>query len=106
MEAITLSDISTALTFLLALGGSVLAIAKTVLRGIKKSLDPLYKLIEQNNLEAAKDFLVQILSAAERGELTEMEKIRLSERFEFYTKHGGNSYIKEWHTRLKDAGRI
>lgn len=106
MESITLGDIAKVLAFIVALGGSVLAIAKTILKGIKKSLDPLYKLIEQNSLEAAKDFLVQILSAAERGELTEMEKIRLSERFEFYTKHGGNSYIKEWHTRLKDAGRI
>lgn len=106
MDSITLGDIAKALAFIVALGGSVLTIAKTILKGIKKSLDPLYKLIELNNLESAKDFLVQILSAAERGELTEMEKIRLSERLEFYTKHGGNSYIKEWHTRLKEEGKL
>lgn len=106
MESITLGDIAKVLAFIVALGGSVLTIARTILKGIKKSLDPLYKLIETSNLEAAKDFLVQILSAAERGEITEVEKIRLAERFEYYTKHGGNSYIKEWHTRLKEEGKL
>lgn len=100
MEAITLGDVSRVLGFILALGGSVTGIILGVQKTIKKLLAPLV-------LDSCKDFLVQTLSEAERGmQLTEMEKLRLAERFSTYTENGGNSYIKDWYNRLKEGGKI
>lgn len=100
MEEITLGEIAKALAFFLGLGGSVTAI----IIGLKKIIT---KLLEPLILDSCKDFIVQILSEAERGTtLTEMEKLRLAERFQTYTDRHGNSYIKEWHTRLKAEGKI
>lgn len=100
MEQITLGEIAKALAFIVALGGSVTSIILGVRKVIKKLLEPLI-------LDQCKDFLVQTLSEAERGTvLTEMEKLRLAERFETYTKMGGNSYIKDWYNRLKNDGKI
>lgn len=100
MEQITLGEIAKALAFIVALGGSVTSIILGVRKVIKKLLEPLV-------LDQCKDFLVQTLSEAERGTvLTEMEKLRLAERFETYTKMGGNSYIKDWYNRLKNDGKI
>lgn len=100
MEQITLGEIAKALAFVVALGGSVTSIILGVRKVIKKLLEPLI-------LDQCKDFLVQTLSEAERGTvLTEMEKLRLAERFETYTKMGGNSYIKDWYNRLKNDGKI
>lgn len=100
MEQITLGEIAKALAFMVALGGSVTSIILGVRKVIKKLLEPLV-------LDQCKDFLVQTLSEAERGTvLTEMEKLRLAERFETYTKMGGNSYIKDWYNRLKNDGKI
>lgn len=100
MEQITLGEIAKALAFIVALGGSVTSIILGVRKVIKKLLEPLI-------LDQCKDFLVQTLSESERGTaLTEMEKLRLAERFETYTKMGGNSYIKDWYNRLKNDGKI
>ena len=100
MEQITLGEIAKAVAFIVALGGSVTSIILGVRKVIKKLLEPLI-------LDQCKDFLVQTLSEAERGTvLTEMEKLRLAERFETYTKMGGNSYIKDWYNRLKNDGKI
>lgn len=100
MEQLTLGEIAKALAFIVALGGSVTSIILGVRKVIKKLLEPLI-------LDQCKDFLVQTLSEAERGTvLTEMEKLRLAERFETYTKMGGNSYIKDWYNRLKNDGKI
>lgn len=100
MEQLTLGEIAKALAFIVALGGSVASIILGVRKVIKKLLEPLV-------LDQCKDFLVQTLSEAERGTvLTEMEKLRLAERFETYTKMGGNSYIKDWYNRLKNDGKI
>lgn len=100
MEEITLGEIGRALAFFLGLGGSVTAIILGVGKIIKKFIDPLI-------VDQCKDFLVQVLSEAERGvALTEMEKLRLAERYETYTGKHGNSYIKDWYTRLKQEGKI
>lgn len=107
MGTLTLNDIASALAFIVALGGSVGIILKFLSNAIKKAFEPIYKRLNDAAMESCKNFLVQILSSAERGEpLTEMEKIRLSEQYGYYTKHDGNSYIKEWHERLKTEGKL
>ena len=118
MDKITLGDLAAALAFLVALGGSIVAIVMAIKKVLKKlfddqmksigeRLDQTDKRIDRLDADNCKNFLVQTLSAAERGEnLTTEERMRLAEEFEHYTAAGGNSYIKDWHTRLHDAGKI
>lgn len=67
---------------------------------------------KQTDKESTKDFLVLEFARADRHELTPVEKIRLKERYDHYTKKpeegglGGNSYIKEEYDRLKEQNRI
>ena len=118
MEQITLGDIEKILAFVILLGGSVITIVKAVkkatkslfteqLAEINKRFDATDKTIKNIDLANCKNFLVQTLSAAEKGEkLTTEERMRLAEEFEHYTAFGGNSYIKDWHSRLKQEGKI
>ncbi len=118
METITLGDIAATLAFIAALGGSIVSIVAAIKKVLKKLLDAQLatiidrlnktdERIERIDSDNCKNFLVQTLSAAERGEkLTTEERMRLSEEFQHYTDNGGNSYIKDWHSRLHDAGKI
>ena len=118
MDKITLGEIATALAFLVAFGGSIVAIITALKKALKQLLDDQLKTIidrlnrtdekiAQIDTDACKNFLVQALSAADRGEqLTTEERMRLSEEYEHYTKNGGNSYIKDWHSRLHNEGKI
>ena len=118
LENITLGELVAALAFLTLLAGSILKVIKGLkkaiedlfkkqMEGISTRLDKTDKRIDRIDCENCKNFLVQTLSAAERGvELTTEEKIRLAEQFEHYTDAGGNSYIKGWHERLKADGKI
>lgn len=118
MGAITLQDIATALAFLVALGGSIVAIVKAIksilkklfdeqTNGINERLDKVNKRLDKLDMDNCQNYIVQSLSAAEKGIiLTTEEKMRLAEEFEHYTQLGGNSYIKEWHERLKTGGKI
>lgn len=118
MGELTLEDIGTALAFIVGLVGSVWAIVKGVSKAIKallkdqltainKRFDSMDNTIKDIDLANCKNFLVQTLSAADNGEkLTTEERMRLAEEFEHYSACGGNSYIKDWHSRLKTDGKI
>lgn len=118
MGSITLSDISTALTFVLALGGSIVAIVtaiKKALKGLFKEqmdtisqrLDKQEAQIQKIDLENCKNFLVSYLAKAESGGAhDEIETQRFWEEYEHYTSQGGNSYIKEKVQKLKNSGKI
>ena len=118
MENLTLGDIYTALAFIALLGGSIGAVVK----GIKKALQGMFdeqtksinerldksdKAIAKLDMDNCKNFIVQTLSSAERGTvLTKEELIRLSEEYDHYTGEGNNSYIVEWHDKLKREGKL
>lgn len=118
MEQITLGDIGSWLGFLAALIGSCtaifLGIRKVIQRlfkaqtaDIKTDLDEQRGTLNRIDIEGTKNFLVNVLSAAERGEqMTEIQRIRVREQYDHYTSAGGNSYIKDWYTRLKTDGKI
>lgn len=118
METITLSDISTALTFLLALGGSVVAIVSSVKKALKglfkeqmdeisKRLDQQEKSIQKIDLENCKNFLVSYLAKAEvDAAYDEIETQRFWEEYQHYTEAGGNSYIKEKVKKLQQQGKL
>lgn len=66
----------------------------------------------QTDKESTKDFLVLEFARAERHELSDVEKIRVKERYDHYVAKpedgglGGNSYIKEKYTKLNNSGRL
>lgn len=100
MEQITLGDIATWAAFIVALGGSVAAIIKGVQKVVEKLLLPL-------SLDNAKNYLVPFLSKVERGEpVDEIELERFHEEYQFYTEHGGNSYIRSRVEKLKKTGKL
>ena len=118
MEQITLGDISTALAFIVALGGSVAVIARTVVKALKKLFDEQTKSInarldkleadnKKTDLERSKDFLVSFLAKAEWDTVADAIEIqRFWEVYQHYTESGGNSYIKENVTKLKSEGKL
>lgn len=115
---ITLGDLGTWLGFLAALIGSCsaifVAIKKLITKlfvaqtaDIKTELDAQKDTLNRIDLEGTKNFLVNVLSAAERGEqMTEIQRIRVREQYDHYTAAGGNSYIKDWYGKLKADGKI
>ena len=100
MEQITLGDIAAWAGFAVMLGGSVAAI----IRGVKKVVE---KLLLPLSLDNAKNYLVPFLSKVERGEpCDEIELERFHEEYQFYTEHGGNSYIKSRVNKLQKEGKL
>ena len=118
MESITLGQIALAITFIVGLisGASYLKtnLKKWVSESLKdefKSLDDKIKEIQRRvddvDLENCKNFLVQQLSAAERGvKWDEIERERFYEQYQHYKDKGGNSYIKAKVERLKSEGSL
>ena len=118
MEQITMGDIGTWLGFLAALIGSCSAIFLAIKKLIKKlfatqtagimaELDAQKTTLNRIDLEGTKNFPVNVLSAAERGEqMTEIQRIRVREQYDHYTAAGGNSYIKDWYSKLKAEEKI
>lgn len=118
MGEITLNEIGTILGAIAAVGGSIITIVKWLKKVLKKLFDEQTKSINERldkvdtrlgklDMDNCQNYIVQTLSAAERGEsLTTEEKMRLAEEFEHYTQLGGNSYVKEWHSRLQKDGKI
>ena len=118
MGSLTLGDVAAALAFVVALGGSIGAIVKALKKALQglfdeqteeigEKIDKQGEAIKRIDSDNGKNFLVQVLSEAERGvKLTEMERIRLSEQYDHYIAEGGNSYIKDWYARLKSEGKL
>lgn len=68
--------------------------------------EDLEKSINQVQLDNCKNYLVQLISASERRELSLAEKERFYENYDNYIKLGGNSYIHNEVERLKKEGKI
>ena len=118
METLTLGDLATALAFLVALGGSIWAIVKS----IKKALTAMFKeqtaeitrrmdrqedTIKKIDMENCKNFLVSYLAKVKNGEHQDpIERLRFGEEFDHYVNGGGNSYIRDEVTRLRTEGKI
>lgn len=74
---------------------------------IKTSVEDLKKQLNTVDLENCKNYLVTYLSAIERGEeKDEIEHQRFYEEYQHYVEHGGNSYIKDKVSKLRNKGLI
>ena len=72
-----------------------------------KDITEITKRLDKVDMNGTKNFLVRCLSDLERGEpMSEIEKERFSEQYDFYVEHDGNSYIKTKVERLRAEGKL
>lgn len=73
---------------------------------IMDKLDNVDKKVDGVDMNACKNFLTRSLSDAWNEDTPSVERERIHEVYEHYTKLGGNSYIHTEYERLKEAGKI
>lgn len=118
LQEISLGQIAVCITFILGFISSVAKIKKIIEKAIKSATKPELDAINQKletldvktdkqDLENVKNYLVLVMSDIERGErLDEVELSRFEEQYEYYTKKGGNSYIRRKYNKLKSESKI
>lgn len=75
--------------------------------GIDARLDDLNDRLNDLSMDNAKNFLVTTIGNIESGRnIDNTELQRFWETFDFYTMHGGNSYIREKVNKLKERGLL
>ncbi|MBR2777124.1 MAG: hypothetical protein IKD75_08515 [Prevotella sp.] len=118
MEQITLGQLAGAVALL----GGLITGATIIMQNLKKwiekalnekfngidlRLDQLTEAVEDERLESCKDFLVTTLNEISTGQhVDESVMPRFWERYDYYTGHGGNSYIRERVNQLKEKGLL
>lgn len=118
MDNLTFGDISSALTLLVGFVGSVAFLHSKLKSWIAKSLDEQFQAIDKEmkslqsrldnvDMESCKNFLVRCLSDLEKGEkISDTELERFWEQFEYYSNHGGNTYISKKVQKLEQEGML
>lgn len=117
MENITLGEIAKVLAFVVGIIGSVLYLKKGTVKGLSKvineELEPIKKEIKEvkeetakNNLSSIKTDLINLMELADKGTISTEQKIRSYELYDYYSQHGGNSYVHDKWEKLKKEGKI
>lgn len=118
MEQITLGQIGMTITFLVGIIGGIGYVIKHMKEWISKALsdqlqsidgkiEGLQTRIENVDMNACKNYLVDFLSRVEKGDLIdEIERERFWEQYQHYIHIGGNSYIKRKVEQLKKEGKL
>lgn len=113
MENITLGEIAKVLAFVVALMGSITYLKKAIVSALDNQLGPIKKEIEdvkietaKNNLSSIKTDLINLMELANRETISPEQKIRSHELYDYYCRHGGNSYVHDKWERLKKEGKI
>lgn len=113
MNDITLKQIWDVMTWFLGFGGATVAIVTAVKRAIAAGFKPIEDKIDNVDLNATKNYLVQTIADVDRnGTIDGASKMRFYEQYEHYSKPkregglGGNSYIHDEVERLKKDGKL
>ena len=118
MESITLGQIASAVALLAGLitgGGIIIRQFKKALdtalnekfNAVDVRLDDLSDGMAEMQKEACMNYLVTFLNDVSNGQkMDEVAYKRFWEQYDFYTMHGGNSYIREKVNKLKDRGLL
>lgn len=118
MQNITLGAAGSTILWLAAVAGGIGALyvllrnlLKKILeeefKAIKDRIDDIDEKLKKADMEACKNFLVRYLADVEKGTYTsEIENQRFWEEYEHYKQMGGNSYIREWATKLQKKGYL
>lgn len=97
-------EIIVALITLAGVGLTTFANVMVNKQNVKKT--DLINAINKVQLDNCKNYLVQLISAADRRDLSTAEKERYWENYDTYIKLGGNSYIHSETDRLKKEGKL
>lgn len=118
MENLTLGDVSSALTLLVAFIGSVAFLHKKMKTWLAEALDDQFQAIDKEmqalqermdrvDLEGCKNFLVKVISDIDSGQIIgETEIERFWEQYEYYKSLGGNTYISKKVEKLEQEGKL
>lgn len=118
MESITLGQIASAIALLggLITGASLIvknlkkwleAALTEKFNGIDTRLDDLGDSISEMKQASCMDYLVSYLNDVSNGQvMDEVAQKRFWEQYDYYTTHGGNSYIREKVNKLKERGLL
>lgn len=117
MENITLGEIAKTLAFIVGIIGSIMYLKKGTIKGLSKvineELNPIKKEIKEikeettkNNLSSIKTDLINLMELADRQIISIEQKMRAYELYDYYGKHGGNSYVHDKWEKLKKEGKL
>lgn len=125
MQELTLGQIGEWLLWIVGIGGAIAASCKFLAyffqKALKTALEPTNKKIDeinhkvdlleakhdQSDMSRVKDFLVDFAARLERNEPVDEEELeRFWENYDFYNRHGGNSYIHGKVEKLKAQGKL
>ena len=73
---------------------------------LKNEIADLKKETTKNNLSNIKTDLINLMELADKEEISQEQKIRSYELYDFYCKHGGNSYVHDKWEKLKKEGKL
>lgn len=114
MENLTLGELAKVLTFLIGLIGSIKYIKNGTVKSISKVIDnrlePIKKEIKdlreetsKNNLSSIKTDLINLMELADKEIISTEQRIRAHELYDYYCRHGGNSYVHDkWERLIKE----
>lgn len=104
MEITALTHYIIGFASLLTAGG---IIVKYALKGVEKMLNPVFRRIDDLELQTDKNFLIRFLADIEQdAKIDEIEWEHFWKTYEQYHKLGGNSYIDHKVEKLKKEGKI
>lgn len=106
MENITLGEIAKVLAFIVALIGSIAYLKNVLTKSIGKTLSPINKKIDDLEMSYIKTDLVNFMSQAEIGQVSQEQNFNAHELYDRYCRLGGNSYIHDKWEKLKKEGKI
>lgn len=117
MESLTLGELAKALTFLMGLIGSIKYIKSGTVKSLSKvidnTLEPIRKEIKdlreetsKNNLSSIKTDLINLMELTDKEKVSPEQKMRSYELYDYYCKHGGNSYVHDKWERLKKENKL
>lgn len=117
MENLTLGELAKNLLFIVSFIGSFVYLKKGTVKGITtvidEKLEPIKKEVtnlkeetSKNNLSSIKTDLINLMELSDREIISSEQKMRAYELYDYYCKHGGNSYVHDKWERLKKEGKI
>ena len=73
------------------------------LEPIRKEIKNLTEETSKNNLSSIKTDLINLMELADKETISIEQKIRAHELYDYYYKHGGNSYVHDkWERLIKE----
>lgn len=110
MENITLGEIAKTLAFIVGIIGSVVYLKKGTVKGLAKVIDkkiePIKEELEEVKKSSIKTDLINFMELADRQIISVEQKMRAYELYDYYSQHGGNSYVHDQWEKLKKEGKL